>query len=74
MLVRSAILLAGYAYIAARLTSTATVRIALAAPFAMVRVLAVVYWFGDRDRRGRVHDWVQQSALSVWDGSAFSSC
>ena len=55
----SAILLAGYAYIAARLTSTAPLRVALAAPFAMVWILPVVYWFGDRDRRGRVHEWVQ---------------
>src|SRR5207237_21392 len=34
-------------------------RVALAAPFAMVWILPVVYWFGDRDRRGRVHEWVQ---------------
>ena len=59
MLVVSAILVVGYAYIAARLTSTAPVRAALAAPFIMVWVLPVVYWFGDRDRRGRVHEWVQ---------------
>ena len=59
MLVVSAILLAGYAYIAARLTSTAPARAALAAPFIMVWILPVVYWFGDRDRRGRVHEWVQ---------------
>src|SRR5207253_1593252 len=59
VLVVSAILLAGYAYIAARLTSTASVRVALAAPFVMVWILPVVYWFGDRDRRGRVHEWVQ---------------
>src|SRR5439155_758192 len=50
---------AGYAYIAARLTSTAPLRVALAAPFIMVWILPVVYWFGDRDRRGRVHEWVQ---------------
>src|SRR3989442_641906 len=25
----------------------------------MVWILPVVYWFGDRDRRGRVHEWVQ---------------
>jgi len=59
VLVVTAILLAGYAYIAARLTSTAPVRAALAAPFIMVWILPVVYWFGDRDRRGRVHEWVQ---------------
>ena len=59
MLVVSAILLAGYVYVAARLTSTAALRLALAAPFVMVWMLPVVYWFGDRDRRGRVHEWVQ---------------
>lgn len=59
MLVVSALLVVGYAYIAARLTSTAPVRGALAAPFIMVWLLPVVYWFGDRDRPGRVHEWVQ---------------
>jgi predicted MPP superfamily phosphohydrolase len=59
VLVVSAVLLAGYAYVAARLTSTAPERVALAAPFLMVWLLPVVYWFGDRDRRGRVHEWVQ---------------
>ena len=59
VLVVSAILVVGYAYIATRLTSTAPVRVALAAPFIMVWILPVVYWFGDRDRRGRVHEWVQ---------------
>src|SRR5437763_6337280 len=51
--------LAGYAYIAARLTSTAPLRMALAAPFVMVWILPVVYWFGNRDRQGRRHEWVQ---------------
>src|SRR5262249_6030332 len=59
VLVVSAILLSGYTYIALRLTSTAPGRIALAAPFVMVWILPVVYWFGDRDRRGRRHEWVQ---------------
>jgi predicted MPP superfamily phosphohydrolase len=59
VLVVSAILVLGYAYIAARLTSSAPIRLALAAPFVMVWILPVVYWFGDRDRRGRGHDWVQ---------------
>ena len=59
MLVVSTILLVGYAYIAARLTSTAFARIALAAPFVMVWTLPVVYWFGNRDREGRRHEWVQ---------------
>jgi len=48
VLVVSVILVVGYAYIAARLTSTAPVRAALAAPFIMVWILPVVYWFGDR--------------------------
>jgi hypothetical protein len=35
----------------------------------MVWILPVVYWFGDRDRRGRVHEWVQ--ALSFrWPDAA----
>jgi hypothetical protein len=59
VLVVSAILLVGYAYIAARLTSTAPVRVALAAPFVMVWILPAVYWGGDRDRPGWVHEWVQ---------------
>ena len=59
MIVVSAILLIGYGYIALRLTSTAPLRIALAAPFVMVWSLPVVYWFGNRDRQGRRHEWVQ---------------
>src|SRR5215510_15209098 len=59
VLVVSAILVTGYGYIALRLTSTAPARIALAAPFVMVWILPVVYWFGNRDRRGRRHEWVQ---------------
>jgi len=59
VLVVSAILLTGYAYIALRLASTAPMRIALAAPFVMVWILPAVYWFGNRDRRGRRHEWVQ---------------
>ena len=59
VLVVSAILLAGYAYIAARLTSTTAARVVLAAPFVLVWLLPVVYWLGARDRRGRVHEWVQ---------------
>src|SRR5262245_32703409 len=59
VLVVSAILVVGYAYVAARLTSTAVARAALVVPFLMVWILPVVYWFGDRDRRGQAHDWVQ---------------
>jgi hypothetical protein len=69
VLVVSAVLVVGYAYIVTRSTSTAPVRAALAAPFIMVWILPVVYWFGDRDRRGRVHEWVQ--ALSFrWPDAA----
>jgi uncharacterized protein len=59
VLVVTAILAGGYVYIAARLTSTALARVVLAAPFVMVWILPAVYWFGDRDRRGRPHEWVQ---------------
>src|SRR5499433_1473522 len=59
VLVVSAILVTGYGYIALRLTSTAPARIALAAPFVMVWILPVVYWFGNRDRRGPKDEWVQ---------------
>jgi len=59
VLVVSAILVVGYAYIATRLTSTAPFRAALAMPFVMVWILPAVYWFGDRERHGRVHEWIQ---------------
>ena len=59
MLVVSAILVGGYGYIALRLTSTASGRIALAVPFVMVWALPVVYWFGNRDRRGPRHELIQ---------------
>jgi uncharacterized protein len=59
VLVVSAMLMVGYAYIATRLTSSAPVRVALAAPFLMVWILPVVYWLDDRERPGRVHEWVQ---------------
>ena len=59
MLVVSAILLMGYVYIAVRLTSSASLRVVLAGPFVMVWILPAVYWFGDRDRPGRIHEWVQ---------------
>jgi uncharacterized protein len=59
VLVVSAILLGGYVYIALRLTSTALGRLALAVPFFMVWALPAIYWFGDRDRRGARHEWIQ---------------
>src|SRR5262249_41732110 len=57
VLVVSAVLLVCYAYIAARLTSTAPVRVALATPFIMVWMLPAVFW-ADRDRRSR-YEWIQ---------------
>src|SRR5215510_12369678 len=66
VLVVSAILVSGYAYIALRLTSTAPARIALAAPFVMVWILPAVYWFGNRERHGARHDVIQSlSFLSM---------
>jgi hypothetical protein len=59
VLVVSAILAVGYAYVAVRLTATVPGRVALAAPFVMVWILPAVYWGGDRDRPARVHEWVQ---------------
>jgi len=59
ILVVSAILISGYAYIALRLTSTALARIALAVPFVAVWMLPVVYWFGNRDREGMRHELMQ---------------
>jgi uncharacterized protein len=59
VLIVSAILLGGYAYMALRLTSTAPARIALAVPFVMVWILPAVYWFGNRDRRGARHEVIQ---------------
>src|SRR5688572_13639995 len=42
-----------------RLTSTVPMRTLLAVPFVMVWILPAVYWFGNRDRQGRGHEWVQ---------------
>jgi predicted MPP superfamily phosphohydrolase len=53
------ILLAGYGYVALRLTSTVLARIALGVPFVTVWILPVVYWFGNRDREGARHEWMQ---------------
>jgi predicted MPP superfamily phosphohydrolase len=59
IVVVSAILIGGYAYIALRLTSTTLARIALAVPFVTVWLLPVVYWFGNRDREGMRHELMQ---------------
>jgi predicted MPP superfamily phosphohydrolase len=49
VLVLTAILAAGYAYVAWRLTSTPAARWALALPFAIVWIVPVVYWVYDRE-------------------------
>src|SRR5262249_34977831 len=59
VVVVSVILVSGYTYIALRLTSTLASRLALAVPFLMVWALPAVYWFGNRDRRGARHEWIQ---------------
>jgi len=43
--------------------------VALAAPFITLWMLPVVYWFGDRDRRGRVHEWVQALSFLFRSGA-----
>jgi uncharacterized protein len=54
----SAILVAAYAYVAWRLTSGAAARFALALPFAMIWLVPVIYWVGDRENKG----WIDESA------------
>src|SRR5262245_25289748 len=71
VLVVSAILVLSYTYIAARLTSTAPLRVALAAPFVMVWILPVVYWFGARERHSRVQGWVQRLGVVCWGCLSF---
>jgi uncharacterized protein len=56
VLVASTILLAAYAYLAWRLTSSAAARLALAVPFVLVWVVPLVYWFGDRERDSRLDE------------------
>lgn len=70
-LIVSAVLLVGYAYIAVRLTSTALMRVALAAPFVTAWMLPAFFW-ADRERRSR-YEWVQAlSFLCVgWVSFAF---
>lgn len=58
VLVISAILLAGYVYLAWRLTSTAPARVALAIPFFMIWIVPLVYWIGDRESTGWIDELV----------------
>jgi hypothetical protein len=54
--VASTILLAGYTYLAWRLTSSAAARLALAFPFFMVWVVPLVYWVGGRERDSKTDE------------------
>jgi predicted MPP superfamily phosphohydrolase len=51
VLAMSAILAAGYGYLAWRLTSNGALRLALAAPFVMVWIVPVMYWVDDRESK-----------------------
>jgi predicted MPP superfamily phosphohydrolase len=52
VLIVSAILAVGYAYVALRLGSGVWDRLALAVPFLLVWIVPVVYWSGDREGGG----------------------
>jgi len=54
----SAILIVAYGYLAWRLTSGTGGRIALAVPFAMIWLVPVVYWVGERENKGWVDETV----------------
>jgi uncharacterized protein len=58
VLVMTAILVAGYAYLAWRLTRSTGTRLALATPFLMVWIVPVVYWIDDRESKG----WLDEAA------------
>lgn len=62
VLTLTAIVGAGYAYTAMRLTGNAGARVALIAPFALVWVVPVVYWNGARESKRRVDDWVHAAS------------
>lgn len=57
VVVMSAILAAGYGYLAWRLTAGTVARLALAAPFLMIWIVPVVYWVGERENEG----WIDES-------------
>jgi hypothetical protein len=54
----TAILVIAYAYLAWRLTDGALARVALAVPFAMIWIVPVLYWVGERENRGSVDEAV----------------
>jgi predicted MPP superfamily phosphohydrolase len=59
VLIVTALLVAGYAYVAARLSSTAWQCVALAIPFVLIWIVPVLYWSRDRDR---VESWLDRVA------------
>lgn len=52
VLILTAILACAYAYLAWRLASDATLRMALAIPFVLIWLVPVIYWVGDRESEG----------------------
>jgi len=59
VVVVTALLAAGYAYLAARLASATGERAALAVPFVLIWIVPVLYWSRDRDRE---ESWLDQAA------------
>jgi predicted MPP superfamily phosphohydrolase len=56
--VLTVVLLAGYVYLAVRLTSSAEARLALAVPFLSVWIVPMIYWIGGRRRVSAADDLV----------------
>jgi hypothetical protein len=56
VLIVTAILAVGYAYVALRLGAGLWDRLALAVPFLLVWIVPVVYWSGDREGGGRLDE------------------
>jgi predicted MPP superfamily phosphohydrolase len=56
VLIVTAILAVGYAYVALRLGAGTWDRLALAVPFLLVWIVPVVYWSGDREGGGRLDE------------------
>jgi predicted MPP superfamily phosphohydrolase len=58
----TAMLVAGYLYVAARLAGSTAAGLALAVPFIMAWVVPVVYWGSDRDRYGLFNQLVHYAS------------
>ena len=56
VLALTGILGAAYAYLAWRIASSLASRLALAVPFLLIWLVPVIYWVGDRERRGVADD------------------